>query len=266
MKLRYALALITILFAPQISHAQDPIVAVFRFSGRPPADVFANGFPAAGNDNDLLRFASGASLEDQTSAYIPTTTSMMFALDLYRRFHQYHPDTEIYLYAIRPTNNFHSLSISLHWAMTVLPDPAARREAQTLLLSRQRFHEWVAVGGITPNQIGGAQRLRVVNGSVWADPPVRNPNYEFLPPSASLNPLPFHEAVYQEVQLADGAISMFLLPASLNNMGCDGAPQSSKVAPDVSCLPTQKLSFEALRSKTIAGMIASDVLPAHAPV
>jgi len=266
MKLRYALALITILFVPQISHAQYPIVAVFRFSGRPPADVFVNGFTAEGNDNDLLRFASGASLEDQTSAYIPTTASMIFALDLYRRFYQYHPDTEIYLYAIRPTTNFHSLSISLHWAMTILPDPVARQEAQTLLLSRQRFHEWVAVGSITPNQIGGAQRLHVVNGSVLADPPERNPNYEFLPPSANLNPLPFHNAVYQEVQLADGAVGMFLLPASLNNMGCDRAPQRSKVARDDSCLPTQKLSFEALRSKTIAGMIASGILPAHAPV
>lgn len=137
MKLRYALALITILFVPQISHAQDNFV--FRFSNRPPADVFANGFTADGNDNDLLRFASGASVEDKTSAYISTTTSMMLVYAVYARFVQNNPDTAIYLYTIRPTDNFHSVSISLHWAVTVLPDAVARQQAQTLLLSDGRF-------------------------------------------------------------------------------------------------------------------------------
>lgn len=264
MKVRYTLALIPLLLIPRISHAQNPPDTVFRFSNRPPADIFSNGFTAAGNNHDLLRFASGASITDQTSAYIPTTSSMAFAMRLFSRFHRHHPDADIYLYSIRPTMNFHSLFVSLQWARHLLPDSPAQLEAQTLLLTIQRADEWVAVERISPEQIVGVQRLRVVNGRVHADALQRNPSYFFLPSIVNVFPLPTYNAVDPEVHVADGIGDMLYLPAAFNNMGCDGAPQNFKSSINGACMPSRKLSIKRLRTNIIATMIASGLLSGNA--
>lgn len=266
MKLKYALTLLTILLVSQTCRAQDPVISVYRFSSRPPADIFAHGFQAAGGNVDLLRFASGASLADQTSAYVATTSSIEFALDLFRRFHQYHPGTEVFLYTIRPTLNFHSLSVSLHRAATILPDVEARHEAQTLLISGRRYHEWAAYGGITPDLIESAYRLRIFDGTIQRSELERNPNYFYLPPIVNLNPLPVRNAIDRLAEVAAGHDNMFLMPAALNNMGCDRAPQNLEAAWNDSCMPSRKLSIRALHAKKIARMIASNLLPNRSPI
>lgn len=91
--------------------------------------MFEFGFEADGNDADLLRYAAGTPAPGQPTTYVGTLDSYEAALHAAWRTLKYAPGFPLYIYAIRPTNNFYSVETSLQYARDHLPNPEAREQA-----------------------------------------------------------------------------------------------------------------------------------------
>ncbi|MEE8659040.1 hypothetical protein [Sorlinia euscelidii] len=119
----------------RLARAVETPLVVYRLAGLPPAIMFEFGFEADGNDADLLRYAAGTPAPGQPTAYLGTLDSYEAALQAARRTLQFAPGFPVYIYAIRPTNNFYSVETSLQYARDHLPNPEAREQAADLLLA-----------------------------------------------------------------------------------------------------------------------------------
>ncbi|MEE8659051.1 hypothetical protein CGLAMM_00030 [Acetobacteraceae bacterium EV16G] len=251
------------LFTGSASYALDPPGRVYRVSSRAPADVFTSGFPAEGNDLDLLRYVSGASVVDGTSAYISTTQISRHAVAFAMIFARAFPTVPVYIYLVRPTENFYSVAASMRYAQEVLPNPEVREQVSAVALATrgQENGHWAARGGISPEQIFGVRRFYWDDGS----PPrlgdlIQNANYLFMPPATNHSPMPVHNATVTAAYVAEAVHSVEFLPAAVANMGCDQSPRQCRKAFASHCIPVHPISFAQLRSKTVAKMITSGIL------
>lgn len=251
------------LFTGSASYALDPPDVVYHISSRAPADVFLSGFPAEGDDLDLLRYISGASVVDGTSAYVPSTQiarhAVVFALIFARTF----PTVPFYIYLVRPTENFYSVEASMRFAQEALPNPEVREQVRAVALATQDLENghWAARGGISPEQIIGVERLYWGDGS----PPrlgdlVRNADYLFQPAATNHFPMPVRNATVAAAYVAEARYSVEFLPAAVANMGCDQSPRQRRKAFASHCIPVNPISFKQLRSRTVAKIIASGIL------
>lgn len=250
------------LFTGSASYAFDPPNTVYRISSRAPADVFSSGFPAEGDDQDLLRYVSGTSVVDGTSAYISTTQISAYAIAIAATFSQAYPAIPIYIYGVRPTENFHNVEVSLRYAQEALPNPEVREQVSAIALATegQEIGHWAARGGIRPEQIQGAARFYWDNGRSRVGELIRNPDYLFMPAATSHFPMPVHDATVAAAYVAEALHGVGFLLAAIANMGCDQPPGQCRKAFASHCLNVHPMSFRALRSETVAKMIAAGVL------
>ncbi len=83
---------------------------------------------AGGTDHDFIRFISGASVADSTSAYLLPTDSLERTLAAAQDRLTHRPNVTYYLYAIRSSDSFYSVMTSLLYARTALPVGEARQQ------------------------------------------------------------------------------------------------------------------------------------------
>lgn len=255
-------SLVTLVMTQSTSaHANGPPYVVYRLSYLRPTDVFDRGFLTVGNDADLLRYASGASIEDRTSAYSGALGSWDIMLRAARRLLTRFPGQALYLYAIRPTENFYNVRFSLRYARDHLPNPEAREQAASLLLVTPQSHEWAIRGNIPAEQIGRSRRVYLNEGAISFGTVIDNPHYVYLPSVTNPSPMPIHNATVEAANVAEEVSTVFFLPDSINNMGCQESSQRRKASPLDYCLPASKLSFKSLRTNFIRRSIAVGILP-----
>lgn len=255
------LVLSSLIFA-STSYAIDPPKVVYRVSSRAPEDVFASGFPAEGNDRDLLRYVSGASTHTGTSAYISTTQWLMQAYRFSALFLQVYPGVPVYIYSVRPTENFYSVAASLRYAREVLPNPEVRQQASAIALATQGQEDghWAARGGIAPEQILGGRRFYWNHGYLGLGETIQNDRYFFLPPVISNFPMPIQNATVADAYAAEESHGVGFMTYPYADMGCDQRPRQRKAVGASHCLKVQRFSFRELRFRTVAKMIATGIL------
>lgn len=245
---------------PPLAFAVDTPLVVYRLAGLPPAIMFEFGFEADGKDADLLRYAAGTPAPGQPTAYLGTLDTYEAALHAAWRTLEYAPGFPLYIYAIRPTNNFYSVETSLQYARDHLPNPEAREQAADLLRATPRTHEWAARDNIRGDQIMSARRVYLDHGTLFTGEYMVNLNYLYLPPVTNPGPMPVHNASVATANVAEEAQSVFFLPASVNDMGCQKPPQHFSAARTGVCPPLTRLSFDKLRTKFVGRLDASGIL------
>lgn len=262
MKVLQVAFILASLFLDTTSYALDPPKVVYRISSRAPADVFSSGFPAEGDDIDLLRYVAGTSVIDGTSAYISTTQISRHAIAIAAIFSQAYPSVPVYIYLVRPTENFYSVAASLRFARDALPNPEVREQASAIALATQGQENghWAARGGIRLEQIAGVRRFFWDNGHSRLGELLRNHYYLFMPAAISHLPMPVHNATVAAAYVAEEPLSAGFMSAAIANMGCDQQPRQCRKAFASQCLSVNPMTFKALRSRTVAKMMASGIL------
>jgi pertussis toxin subunit 1 len=144
---------------------------MFRVDTRDPDAIFKNGFTAFGQNDNLRDHARGTSCtqRDANSNFISTSSDPEYAGNYARRLITRH-GPPIYVYKIRPTENFYNMERSLAAIGYEAGIPDARKQS-----------EWVAVNKIEGSQI---QAVRVYRSE--QTPPFQlNPRYEERRPDAN---------------------------------------------------------------------------------
>lgn len=256
-----ALLIATTLFAP-MSFAQHSPDKVFKVSFQPPATVFNTGFISSGHDRDLIRYVSGASTSDSSTVYISTLEWMFDVSAICRGIARRHPAQPVYVYHIRPSDNFFEVEQSIALARDALPSGDAREELNDLWLATRHWTRgyWAASAAIAGDQIFGAQRYYWNNGHPFLGPLIVNPNYYYDQPDVSHCPIPVRNAMVDAANVAEEAQGVGFVPAAVANMACDAQPQRRASAQTRLCPPVESLSFSTLHTKTIAKLIAPGVL------
>lgn len=264
MKLFPATLLVASTLFCSASYAIDPPERVYKVSFRPPETTFINGFIALGRDRDFVRFVSGASTRDDSTAYVSSLATWHHASYVVEATARRNPERPIYVYYIRPTENFHNVEESLLFARDILPNGRARQQVNDLWLATRGWTpgSWTATAAIAGDQISGVRRYYWNNGDPYFGAYTVNPNYYYLPPEASRGPMPVHNVTVEVAEVAEDAHGAGFMPAAAANMACDAQPQRQchVSAQTRLCPPVERLSFSTLRSRTIARLIASGIL------
>ena len=141
-----------LLFSAVVKAEDPPPMFVYRSDYRKPADIFAKGFEALGDNDSLEDHVSGSSCRTGTSttAFVATTASENFAISWGRdRAILHSAATEFYVYKMRATENFYSAGASLREAYRKTGD-----EKYEALANHYEYQkEWLAVGGVPSSQI-----------------------------------------------------------------------------------------------------------------
>ena len=143
---------LSFLLLSAVVQATDPPTFVYRMDYRKPADIFARGFEALGDNDSLEDHVSGSSCRTGTSttAFVATTSKEQFAIDWGRDRALIHPGaTEFYVYKMRATDNFYSAGASLREAYRKTGE--SKYEALADHYDYQK--EWLAVGGVPASQV-----------------------------------------------------------------------------------------------------------------
>lgn len=139
--------------------ADTPPNVVYIFTSSPPAEIFDNGFVARGTDHDFIRFITGASVADSTSAYLVLNDLLKrtLAAAMYRLTHG--PDVTYYLYAVRPSGSFYNVMTSLLYTRSALPEGETRQEVSDMLVAVRPYNIRAARDFIPGSQVYRARHL-----------------------------------------------------------------------------------------------------------
>ena len=174
--------------------AADPPTFVYRADFRPPEVIFANGFPALGDNDDLHDHMTGGSCKignnPGSTAFVATTSDERFAVNWGRdRIVIRPPETQqYYVYKIRATANFYNAEASLRVAYHNTGDRKYSADADHYAYQK----EWLAYNGIPASQVemvtiyGRPDR----RGNVISRGSLFNENYDRRSQS-SANPNPY---------------------------------------------------------------------------
>lgn len=246
-----------LVIAPLPSYAEDPPAFVFLPSDCIPGIVFREGIPAAGNDENVLRHATGASNIDGSSAYISTSTSLRVVHRVARLAIIHAPLNAYWVYLIRPTPNFFDLTRSLFDAFLDAEDPLIESQAFMLWYGLQHDYLWTARNGITNDQILGAASIILVRGEPVIGDYVPNPFYRAAAPTVNPDPLPVQNASNDAVFVQQGEVRSDFVDLVIAPDCHDDRAGSS--ANRQSCDATQ-ITYEVFHRRNVAKNIAIDVL------
>lgn len=245
------------------SYAISPPDKVYTFSLQPPAEVIDQGRGISLPD-EMGPLWSAAGWQFGTSQnYISLLAGMDEMLTVLTRLAQRFHFDPIYVYEIRPTENVYSVEDSLEFAMSVLPDGEPRRQMRTAWLSSHAWTSsmWASTTAIPAEQIIGVRRLSMEDGRYVPRDLIRNPNYMFDEPEVNPNPLPIRNASVEAVAVAEDPEGAGFIPGPIASMVCNAKPQRLSAPQADSCpLQINKISFDALYSKTVAKLIAAGIL------
>ncbi|EKT62437.1 scabin-related ADP-ribosyltransferase [Providencia burhodogranariea] len=170
------------------AHAIPPPDIVYRIDSRPPNQIFATGFQSWGDDEDLLRHVSGESINNRTSALISTTSNWMTIEQMARTLMG--PNTQAWVYAIRPSINFHDINGSLiNSNMQNAENINISRQSLALYRTYSWQEEFAAYNTITNRQIHYAQAItsNAENFITISPVQIHNAAYEQRAPQISHN-------------------------------------------------------------------------------
>lgn len=240
--------------------ADTPPHVVYIFTSSPPTEIFDRGFPAKGSDHDFIRFITGASVADGTSAYVVLNDSLERTLAVARHRLTHRPDVTYYLYAVRPSNSFYNVMTSLLYARSALPEGETRRQVSEMLVAARPYNIWAARDFIPGSQVYRARRLYLDDGRVTLDTVISNPDYLFGRPEVSRHPMPIRNHPVNAALLGEPEHQIGFVLLGMDRMGC-GAPQPRlEIARGDRCTSAERLSFTALHTKIVSMLIALDVL------
>ncbi|UYH51957.1 hypothetical protein N5W20_03630 [Candidatus Kirkpatrickella diaphorinae] len=235
---------------------------VYKVSFQTPETVFQTGFVSLGHDRDFIRYISGASTEDDSTACVSSMDLWCDVSAISEATARRHPERPIYVYYIRPTENFFNVEASLLYARDVLPPGPAWRQVDDLWRATHHWTEgaWAATAAIAGDQISVARRYYWNDDRPYFGSFFNNPNYYILPPEVSHRPLSVRNATVEAAEVAEAAHGVGFVPAAVVNTACDPQSQSLGTSRTRPCPPVTRLSFGALRTKTIAKLIVSGAL------
>lgn len=256
MKILAASLFIASSFFNPVSYAMDPPQWVYRIEMREPIVVFASGFITTGRDRDLLRFISGASLDDGSSSYIGTSQYISDAERICAEVAREHPDEPLYIYQIRPEENFYNVEESMLIQRDALPEGLARQQLNNAWLATRTwvYGMWAATAAIPGEVISGARRYNWNNGQPSLGPFIANNNYVYSIPEVSRRPMPVRNATVEVAAVAEDPHGVGFIPAAIVPEGCNAQPRRLRSSLTNPCLP-----ISVLRSKTAAKMIVIDL-------
>lgn len=159
---------------------------VFRTDKRSPEEIYSNGFPSLGENDNILRHVEGESCLSGTgdSAFVATTTSYNFAVE----FSQNVPAGEAFwVYSIRPSNNFYSAYNSLMNAYNLSHNEIFRTTADSF----REQNEYMAFEGISNRQVMGAWLYRSNGYGIPATRLSYTTNPYYLEEDTDVNPNPY---------------------------------------------------------------------------
>lgn len=262
MKFRKAIIALTSTWLATSSFAEDTPDVVFRVNLSPPETIFREGFTAVGNDRDLLHYVSGMSLAQNNEAYVATTSSLPNAMDLCSECDEEVLTGPLYVYYIRPTENFYSVSDSIRFAQTVLPSPDVRQEIDTIWRATEgeMICYWAARAAISADQIMGVRQFHWNNGHPTLGALERNPNYVYDEPRVSAYPMPIQNATVEAAFVAPEPHGVGFEAAAIVNMLYGPQYQRRASFKSPQCRTLQRMTFPELRAKNITRLIVSGIL------
>ncbi len=113
MKLIPAVLLIGSTLFASPSHAIETPWRVYKVSFLPPETVFNAGFISQEHDTDIIRYVIGVSTNDIRSAYVSIMEYLYDVRMICEAIARREPDRPIYIYSIRPTEDFFIVEKSL---------------------------------------------------------------------------------------------------------------------------------------------------------
>lgn len=245
-----------------LSFAEDTPDVVFRVNLSPPETIFREGFTAEGHDRDLLHYVSGMSITQHNEAYVATTSSLPNAMALCSECDEEVFAGPLYIYYIRPTENFYSVSDSIRFAQIMLPSPDVRREIDTIWRATRgkMIYCWAAHAAISTDQIKGVRQFHWNHGHPTLGALERNPNYVGDKPRASAYPMPIQNATVEAAFVAPQPHGVGFEAAAIVNMlhGPQYQRRASFKSPQ--CRTLQRMTFPKLRAKNITRLIVSGIL------
>ncbi|UYH51960.1 hypothetical protein N5W20_03645 [Candidatus Kirkpatrickella diaphorinae] len=227
-----------------------------------PAQIFSRGWVSSGHDRDLLRFLTSGPTEDQTSNYVTTAQYLYEVEPIVENIARNYPDLTVYLYLIRPTNNFFNLEESLRIAADALPLGEARQALRQAWRATCHWTTglWPARGEISGAQIFGAAPYHWVNGELRRQTFIYNPDFLYALPESSRYPMPVRNATVEEAVVAEDPHGVGFIPGAIVPDGCNAQPRRLGATPSTSCLPLKRVPLSTLHSRMIAKMIVTGIL------
>lgn len=165
-----------------------PTNPVWYSTTRPPQEVFQHGLAPHGNDNSVMRYIMGTDDSRRSTAFI--TVFRRSAWPYHETSQLLRENTsisQIYVYQIRPTNNFYSIAITLSHLLRV--GVLTNTRLPTISQRIARYYVYFSYGSIPPQQIYSVATIaRQPDGSITVHENY-NPNY--IPDGTTFNPGPF---------------------------------------------------------------------------
>ncbi|UYH51961.1 hypothetical protein N5W20_03650 [Candidatus Kirkpatrickella diaphorinae] len=263
MKLLAATIFIASSFVATASFAVVPPSVVYTFSFAPPSEVIDEGHGISLPDERTSFWSAGGWQFGTNQNYISLLARMNEMSSVLTHLAEHFHFETLYVYEIRPTDHVYSVDESLRFAMSVLPEGAARSQMHTAWLSSRAWTSamWASTRAIPADQIIGVRRLRMEGDRYVPGDLEPNPNYLFAEPEVSHNPLPIRNASVEAAAVAEDPEGAGFIPGPIVTMTCNSKPQRlSSSQADTCPLPIKKLSFYELYSKTVAKLIATGIL------
>lgn len=163
-----------------------PPEVVYRIDERPPGEIFSQGFRPWGDNDYLLAHVTGTSLGARPSSYfIATTRAQLVATRIAEARFRYNVELRerpLYLYTIRADDTFFSADRYMEHLESDPPEGENRRNIVEARRAYRYQQEWVAAGGIAPENIISAQEVWFVrigqlrNGELFSNADFVNRN------------------------------------------------------------------------------------------
>jgi len=166
-----------------------PPTFVYRGTSVAPDVAFAQGFPARGNNEDMIQHITGASCtRSQDSAFVSTSATEAVAHSFTRRHIRMDIDSDGYVYRIRADGNFFSAYDSLMEAYGRTRNPSFQETANYY----QEDHEFLARGGVQPSLVESVTiyRFNERTRQIEVVETRQNPNYIAADTTANAAPYP----------------------------------------------------------------------------
>ena len=172
-----------LLFSSAVIWAEHPPKFVYRADLRLPSDVFYDGFPVLGTNDNLHEHVSGSSCGNDQSpgntAFIDTTASRKVAIEwgqilLKNSRHA----KQFYLYKIRATDDFYDCRQSLLETYRKLgrnEDKLLGQYLSDFSRLQPQVERWLAYGNILPEQVKSAT---AITGKEESKMPIANPRFK----------------------------------------------------------------------------------------
>jgi len=171
------------------SSSAAPPTFVYRGTSVAPDVAFAQGFPARGNNEDMVQHITGTSCtRSQDSAFVSTSAAESVAHSFTRQHIRMDIDSDGYVYRIRANANFYSAYDSLMAAYR----RHRNAEYQEIAAYYQEDHEYLARGGVPANQVESVTIYRFNERTRQIDvvETRNNPNYIAADTNANGAPFP----------------------------------------------------------------------------